>query len=139
MVQPLLHTHPSMRLKAKLMRNAVLSKTVELHPFFPLWSPITWDLLKHAFPEEIALVRACGHPEVENLHPLIFASSANRPHGYNHMLSFPFDIARLLLPTTTSSSTFLCSTREPVTAEYCHCARVCTAHHQGVIPDNLIT
>ena len=67
-----------MRLKAKLMQNAVLSKTVELlHPFFPLWSPITWDLLKHAFLEEVALVQACGHPEMENLHPLIFASSAS--------------------------------------------------------------
>lgn len=35
-----------------------------LHPFFPLWSPIIWDLLSLAFLEETAVVQACGHPEM---------------------------------------------------------------------------
>lgn len=139
MVLPLLLTHPSMRLKAKLMQNAVLSKTVEVHLFFPLWSPITWDLLKYAFLEEIALLQARGHPEMENLHPLIFASSTNHPHGYNHVLFFPFDIACLLLPATASPSTVLCLAREPFMAEHLHCMKVCTSHDQGVILNKLKT
>lgn len=105
-----------MRLKAKRMQNAVLSKAAELHPFFSRRSPITWDLLKPAFLEATVLVQACGHPETGSLHPLVFASSGPHPRGYNHGLFFPFGIVHWLVPATASSATSLCLAGEPFTA-----------------------
>lgn len=67
-----------------------------------------------------ALLQAHEHLEMENLHPLIFASSATYPHGYNHALFFPLSIACLLLPATAPYSAFLCLARELFVAQYFH-------------------
>lgn len=95
--------------QAKAMRNVVL---LNAH------ITVTRYSLKQAFLKGSALLHAREHLEMENLHPLIFASSATYPHGYNHVLFFPLGISCLLLPATAPCSAFLCLATEPFVAEY---------------------